>query len=143
MKTLTLMTDENPKFDRDSDVCGTLDKVLNILGVKYERVLGKYDGKYENSFCIEDLSRSQAMALAKSYGQESLCFMEGSWSMGNSWKLIYVNGDYEGRYLNQSGRVVWSDVEPDDNFTKFGSFGDSEHLQINFNWGHFRKFHNR
>lgn len=137
LKTLTLMTDANPKVDHSKSVYANLRYILDMLGVKYEMTLGKYEGKDEPSYCIEGLTRAQAISLAKAYGQESLCFMEGSFSMGNSWKLIYVNGENEGKYLNQSGRVVFSDVEPKDNFTKFNNGG---YLQIDFNWGHFRKF---
>lgn len=141
MKTLTLMTDENPKFDYNETVCADLQHILEMLGVKYEMTLGKYEGKQEKSFCVEGLTRPQAISLAKAYGQESICFMEGDWSMGNSWKLIYVNGENEGKYINQVGRVVWSDVQPEDNYTMFGaSLKDAEYLQINFNWGKFRKF---
>lgn len=137
LKTKTLMTDENRKFDCQKYNMLSMRTFLDVLGVKYERVVGKYEGKYENSFYVEGLTRAQAISIAKAYGQESLCFMEGEFSMGNSWKLIYVNGENEGKYLNQSGRVVFSDVEPEDNFTKFDN---GEYLQINFNWGNFRKF---
>lgn len=85
IKTMAILTSENPRYDVTSDGNNTtnddrrenLEKDLKLGHYAWFPVKGHYEGK-ENSYIVYNISLDNALYLGRKFGQESIIFIEGS-----------------------------------------------------------------
>lgn len=85
IKTMAILTSENPRYDVTSDgnnMTNTdrrenLEKDLKLGHYAWFPVKGQYEGK-ENSYIIYNISLDNALYLGRKFGQESIIFIDGS-----------------------------------------------------------------
>lgn len=85
VKTMAILTSENPRFNgfsdgdnkTNSDRRENLEKDLKLGHFAWFPVKGQYEGK-ENSYIIYNISLENALYLGQKFGQESIIFIDGS-----------------------------------------------------------------
>ena len=85
VKTMAILTSENPRFEGSSDGDNktnsdrreNLEKDLKLGHFAWFPVKGQYEGK-ENSYIIYNISLENALYLGQKFGQESIIFIDGS-----------------------------------------------------------------
>ena len=77
-----MLTGENPNNTAVSEAENEANnkrvrEYLDEAGFKYHEIKGRYDGKGENSFLVEGMTRSEAALFAKEFRQESVAHKDG------------------------------------------------------------------
>jgi hypothetical protein len=126
--TFGLMSGEKPLFQ--SQVQGgheALGGALQQMGLHAEPTSGKYK-EPERSYIIHGATQDQMKQLGKMFGQESVIHSENG-----QHKLIYTNGEHEGKYhaSDMQNPLEHFEQPPDDFYTSVPGHG---HFRINFDW---------
>lgn len=85
IKTMAILTSENPRYEEHSDGENTnnnqrrenLEKDLKLGNYAWFPVKGQYGGK-EKSYIVYNISLDDALYLGRKFGQESIIFIDGS-----------------------------------------------------------------
>ena len=77
-----MLTGENPNNTVVSETDNANEnklvrKYLNQKGLKFHEIKGRYDGKGENSFLVEGMTKEQAAEFAREFKQESVAHKDG------------------------------------------------------------------
>ena len=77
-----MLTAENPFAQADGEMSNAAanrraEAWLKSRGLKYHRIAGRYDGNGESSFLVEGMTREQAAAFAKEFGQDTVAHKDG------------------------------------------------------------------
>ena len=77
-----MITAENPNNRAISDESNAAnnkraEEYIKSLGLDYHKIIGRYDGKGENSFLVEGMTREQAAEFARQFDQESIAHRDG------------------------------------------------------------------
>ena len=81
-ESYAMLTAENPNNRAVSDESNAAnnkraEEYIKKLGLKYHKIIGRYDGKGENSFLVEGMTREQAAEFARQFNQESIAHRDG------------------------------------------------------------------
>jgi hypothetical protein len=106
----------------------TLEKELTKRGMRFEKVLGSYNGSKENSYLIHNPNIHHVLDLGRRYGQEAVIYAKGPKA-----HLIYTHGPNAG-HMHELPRVETFSHPPEDNYTTlFGAGKNGEHLHFSWN----------
>ena len=132
---VAILTGQNPKYPGSGNN-DTLQNELQYHGYKFEPVKGQYQGTPEDSFLVKNPDPKVIAGIAKKLGQESIF-------IGNKGqhKLLYTNGENEGRYHAGTGTYGFHATQkPQDNYSHIPGLG---YLRMNFDWDHTHPLENQ
>jgi hypothetical protein len=123
---VAILTGQNPKYPSSGDN-NSLQNELRYHGYQFEPVKGQYQGVPEDSFLVKNPDPKVVAGMAKKLGQESILL-----GNGGQHKILYTNGENEGRYHAGTGTYGYHATQkPQDNYTHIPGIG---YLRLNFDW---------
>ncbi len=125
-QTMGMLSGESPRFPAEMTGHEAMGKQLAAMGLKAEPTDGMY-GTPEKSYIVHNPTIEQMYSLGKSFGQDAVVF-----GQNGQHKMLYTNGEHDGRFHPSLPSMDYFDQPPSDYYTKLPSVGGYLRLHFNF-----------